>query len=127
MVAVFAVTQTVGYGVLYSFSVFLTTMARDLRTSTTVVTGALTASLLAGAAVAVPVGRWLDRRGGRGLMVCGSITATFLVLLWSQVRSVSELYAVWIGIGIASTAVLYGVASPSWSRSLRPTDGRRHY
>ena len=54
-------------------------IAADLHASPAAVTGALTASVLAGAAVAVPVGRWLDRHGGRALMTAGSVAATALV------------------------------------------------
>lgn len=111
MVGLLAVSQTVGYGVLfYSFSVFLTPMAASLRVSTTAVTGALTVSLLAGAAAALPVGRWLDRHGGRGLMTAGSVVATLLVVAWSRVDTVAELYLVWAGLGVASAAVLYEAA-----------------
>lgn len=38
-----------------------------LHTSTTAVTGAFTASILVGAVMAVPVGRWLDRHGAERL------------------------------------------------------------
>lgn len=111
LVAGLAVSQTVGYGVLYyAFSVFLTPTAHDLHTSVPVVTGALTCSLLAGAIAAVPVGRHLDRRGGRALMSAGSIAASVLVAAWSQVDCAWQLYAVWIGIGIAAAAVLYEAA-----------------
>ncbi|HEV2639523.1 MAG TPA: MFS transporter [Actinocrinis sp.] len=111
LVASLALTQTVGYGVLYySYSVFLAPMATDLRTSISVVTGALTVSLLAGAAVVVPVGRWLDGHGGRWLMTGGSLTATVFVLVWSRVTTVAELYAVWVVIGVASATVLYEAA-----------------
>lgn len=59
VVAALAVTQTIGYGVLYyAFAVLLHPMAGSLHASTATVTGALTASVLAGAAMAVPVGRW---------------------------------------------------------------------
>jgi hypothetical protein len=69
IVTAFAITQTVGYGVLYyAFAVLLQPIARSLHASTATVTGALTAPVLAGAAMAVPVGRWLDRHGGRALM-----------------------------------------------------------
>jgi MFS family permease len=106
-----AISQTVGYGVLfYAFSVFLVPTARDLHTSVPVVTGALTCSLLAAAVAAVPVGRYLDRHGGRLLMSTGSIAASVLVVGWSQVGAVWQLYAVWIGIGVASAAVLYEAA-----------------
>jgi len=82
-------------------------MATTLHASTTTVTGALTASVLAGAVMAVPVGRWLDRHGGRALMTLGSTLATGLVLAWSRIRTVTELYAVLIGIGLTAAMVLY--------------------
>jgi MFS family permease len=108
IVAAFAVTQTVGYGTLYyAFAVLLHPMAATLRTSTTAVTGAFTASVLAGAVMAVPVGRWLDRHGGRALMTTGSLVATGFVVAWSQVRTVAQLYAVLIGIGLSMAMVLY--------------------
>jgi len=108
IVAALAVTQTVGYGVLYyAFAVLLQPMATSLHASTTAVTGALTASVLAGAVMAVPVGRWLDRHGGRALMTTGSVAATVLVAAWSQVHTVAQLYAVLIGIGVCAAMVLY--------------------
>jgi len=108
MVAALAVTQTVGYGVLYyAFAVLLQPMAASLGASPAAVTGALTASILAGAACAVPVGRWLDRRGGRALMTAGSLAATGLVVAWSQVRTLAQLYAVLIGVGVTTAMVLY--------------------
>jgi MFS family permease len=111
VVAALAVTQTIGYGVLYyAFAVLLRPMAETLEASPVAVTGALTASVLSGAAVAVPVGRWLDRHGGRALMTTGSIAATALVIAWSQVRTVGQLDAVMIGIGLTMAMVLYDPA-----------------
>ncbi|WP_155368439.1 MFS transporter [Catellatospora vulcania] len=111
VVAALAVTQTIGYGVLYYvFSVFLTPMAADLRTSPAAVTGALTVSVLATAAAAVPIGRWLDRRGGRGMMTIGSVLGTGAVLAWSQVTDVRQLYAVFAVLGVASAMALYEAA-----------------
>jgi len=107
-VAALAITQTVGFGVLYySFAVFLAPLAADLHTSTTVVTGAATLAILVAAAAALPVGRWLDRRGGRGVMTAGSILGAAGVLAWSQVRTVAELYVVFAVIGLASAMALY--------------------
>ena len=108
IVAALAVTQTVGYGVLYyTFAVLLQPMAGALHASTATVTGALTASVLAGAAMAVPVGRWLDRHGGRALMTTGSCAATALVVAWSQVHGIVQLYLVQVGIGVTTAMVLY--------------------
>jgi MFS family permease len=111
IVAALAVTQTIGYGTLYySFAVLLQPMADSLHASTTVVTGALTAAILAGASIAIPVGRWLDRHGGRALMTVGSVLATALVVAWSRVDSAGQLYAVLVGIGLCTAMVLYDPA-----------------
>ncbi|MCZ7373262.1 MFS transporter [Micromonospora sp. WMMC250] len=108
IVAALAVTSTIGYGTLYyAYAVLLTPMAATLGTSTTAVTSALTASVLAGALAAIPVGRWLDHHGGRALMTTGSITATALLVAWSQVHTIGQLYGVMIGIGITGAMVLY--------------------
>ena len=111
MVGALAVTSTAGYGVLtYAFAVLLVPMQEALGADRTVVTGAQTVSLLAAALAAVPAGRWLDRWGGRALMVGCSLLATLLVLAWSQVTSVAALYAVSFGLGVASAGVLYEAA-----------------
>ncbi|GAA2887388.1 MFS transporter [Actinoplanes cyaneus] len=111
LVAALAITQTIGYGTLhYAFAVFLVPIAADLHVSTTAVTGTFTASVLTSAALAVPVGRRLDRHGGRALMICGSLLGTVLLVAWSQVDRLWQLYAVQVGIGIASSASLYEAA-----------------
>ncbi|MEU8664322.1 MFS transporter [Actinoplanes philippinensis] len=109
--ATLAVTQTIGYGALYyAFAVLLVPIAADLHTSTTAVTGALTASILTSAVLAVPIGRRLDRHGGRALMTVGSLLGTGLLLAWSQVDALWQLYTVQIGIGAAASASLYEAA-----------------
>jgi len=123
MVAALAVTSTVGYGVLvYAFAVLLVPMQEELGADRTAVTGAQTVSLLATALASVPAGRWLDRRGGRALMVGSSVFATLCVLAWSQVTSIPALYAVSFGLGIASAGVLYEAAFAvvvTWFRDQR--------
>ena len=111
IVAALAVTQTVGYGALhYSFAVLLTPLAEDLHTSVTAVTGAFTAATLAGAVAAVPVGRWLDRHGGRALMTAGSVAGAVLLATLSAVDSLPALYVVWTGIGFAAAMSCYEAA-----------------
>ncbi|OUC99996.1 MFS transporter [Streptosporangium minutum] len=108
IVAALAVTQTIGYGVLYyAFSVFLTPMARDLNASGAQIAAALTGSILIAALCAPLVGRRLDAHGGRNLMTAGSILGTGAVLAWSRVDSLPQLYAVFAAIGIACSMVLY--------------------
>jgi predicted MFS family arabinose efflux permease len=111
IVAALAITQTVGYGTLYyAFAVFLSPVAADLHTTTTAVTGTFTASVLTSALLAVPVGRWLDRHGGRALLTAGSLAGALLLVAWSRVGSLGELYAVQMGIGVAAAASLYEAA-----------------
>ncbi|MEW9547452.1 MFS transporter [Nonomuraea sp. NPDC050783] len=111
MVGALAITQTAGYGVLYyAFSVFIPPMSRDLDAGVAQLTGAITLSVLVSGMVAPAVGRWLDRRGARGLMTAGSLLGAAAVLAWSQVRSVAQLYLVCAVLGVASAAVLYEAA-----------------
>lgn len=108
VVAALAVTTTVSYGVLYyAFSALLEPMRHDLRISATAATGALTLASLVSAVLAVPVGRWLDARGGHAVMSIGSVIAAAAVLAWSQAHNAIQLYAVFVAIGIASAMVLY--------------------
>ncbi|MEU0486687.1 MFS transporter, partial [Streptosporangium sp. NPDC006013] len=128
IVAALAVTQTIGYGVLYyAFSVFLTPMAADLHAGGTQIAAALTGSILIAALCAPLVGRLLDARGGRGLMTAGSIIGTLAVLAWSRVENLPQLYAVFAAIGIACAMVLYESAFAvivSWFDG--PTPGPTH-
>lgn len=111
LVPVFAVTQTVGYGVLYyAFSVLLVPMAVDLHARTAQIAAALTISVLVAAAAAISVGRWLDRHGGRALMTTGSMLGAIAVVAWSQVESLAQLYAVFVLIGLACAMSLYEAA-----------------
>ncbi|MGC4939996.1 MFS transporter [Kribbella sp. DT2] len=108
MISALAATQTVGYGVLYyAFSVILGPMSRDLGISNTTAAGALTVAVLVSGLLSIPVGRWLDARGGHALMTVGSVLGATAVLCWSQVQTAGQLYAAFVAIGIASAMVLY--------------------
>jgi predicted MFS family arabinose efflux permease len=108
LVAALSITTTVGYGVLtYAFSALLGPMSGDLGISTTTAVGASTTAVLVSGFMSIPVGRWLDVRGGRGLMTAGSLLASLAVLGWSQVQNTFQLYGVFVAIGIASAMVLY--------------------
>jgi predicted MFS family arabinose efflux permease len=102
------VTETVSWGIVYyGFPVFLQAMERDLRASRVAVTGALSVALAVAALAALPVGRWIDRHGARGLMTLGSCLAAGLLLAWSRADSIGALYAVWAAMGIAMAMILY--------------------
>jgi hypothetical protein len=108
IVGVLAVTETVSWGVLYySFAVVQVPMRAELGMSPATVAGAWSLAVLVAGVAAVPVGRWLDRRGARGLMTAGSVLAVLMVVAWSRVQTVTGLYLVFAGIGLVSAAVLY--------------------
>lgn len=118
-----AFAQTISWGVLYySFAVLLLPMQRDLGASTGAVTGAFSLAVVVAGAAAVPVGRWVDRHGGRLLMSVGSAAGVLVVLAWSQVRSVGELYSVFALLGLVSAAVLY---EPAFAVAVRWFHRRR--
>jgi MFS family permease len=112
IVGVFAITQTIGYGTLYyAFAVLLHPVAADMHAAPATVTGALTTAIVIWAAAAVPVGRWLDRHGGRALMTVGAAAGALSLVAWSQVRTVGQLYIVFAGLGVAMAMALYEPAT----------------
>lgn len=111
LIAVFAVTQTLGYGVMIqAFGVLLVPIAADLGVSRTAVAAAATVSTLIGAIAAIPVGRMLDRHGGRLMMTLGSIAAVLAVVIWSQAHSLTQLYVAFALIGLALAMSTYEAA-----------------
>jgi len=108
VVATLCVTETVTWGIVYyGFPVFLRSMEQDLGASRVAVTGAFSVGLGVSALAALPVGRWIDRHGSRGLMTAGSCLATLLTFAWARVQSLPALYAVWFAMGVAMAATLY--------------------
>lgn len=106
-----AVTQSVGYGVLYyTFSVMITPMERELGWSRGEISGAFSLSLLLSGLVAIPVGRFVDTHGARGVMTVGSSFAVVLLFAWSLVTNLRVFYLIQAGLGLVMAAVLYEVA-----------------
>lgn len=111
LVIVFAVTQTLGYGAMIQcFTVLLVPMAHDLAASRPQIAAASAISTLVGALVAVPIGRLLDRRGGRLLMSTGSIVGTVAVVAWSQATTLTQLYLAFVLVGIGLAMSTYEAA-----------------
>jgi hypothetical protein len=108
IVATLALTETVSWGVLYyGFAVFLVPMEQEFGWSRAQLTGAFSLALLLSGFVAPLVGRWLDQRGPRLPMTFGSLAATLLLLAWSRITQLAAFYAVWAGLGLVMTLVLY--------------------
>ena len=108
IVVAVSITETVTWGVIYyGFPVFLRSMEQDLGASRVAITAAFSVGLGVAALAALPVGRWIDRHGGRGLMTVGSCLATALTFAWARVESLPALYAVWLLMGLAMATTLY--------------------
>ena len=107
----------------YGFPVFLASMESDLGASRTAITGAFTIGLAVAALAALPVGRWLDRRGPWALMTVGSCLGAVLMVAWSQVHGLLGLYVVWTLMGLVLAATLY---EPAFGAVVRwfPTQNR---
>lgn len=91
----------------YAFAVFQIPMRAELGFTTAETSGAFAIAVGVTGIAGVPAGRWLDGHGARGLMTAGAVGAVLVILAWSQVHTLPQLYAVFAGIGLVSAAVLY--------------------
>lgn len=125
IVITLAVTETISWGVVYyAYSVIITTLEAEFGWSRAEVTGAFSLALLVSGAMAVPVGFYLDRYSSRGLMTLGSIAATLLLLAFSRVETLLQLYLVWIALGAIMATILYEpsfVVVAKWFQKRRST------
>jgi MFS family permease len=75
--------QLVSWGAIYySFSLLLEPMETELGWTKADMTGALSLGLAMQAACAIPAGRWIDHRGGRGLMTSLFVCVAFWGAAW---------------------------------------------
>jgi MFS family permease len=108
MVWTMAVAQVISWGTLYyAFSLFVVPMQESLGWSRPLLNGALSLGLLGTGVVAFPVGVWIDRHGGRGIMTLGSLAGGLLLLAWAHVETPWVFYLIWVGIGASMAGVLY--------------------
>jgi MFS family permease len=108
MVWTMAVAQVISWGTMfYAFSLFVVPMHESLGWSRPLLNGALSLGLLSTGVVALPVGAWIDRHGGRGVMTLGSLMGGVLLLAWAQVETPWAFYLIWGFIGMTLAGVLY--------------------
>jgi predicted MFS family arabinose efflux permease len=125
VLATLSLTVTVSYGVLvYAYPVLLEPMERDLDLSRGQTSAALSLAFLVSAVVALPAGRWLDRRSPRRLMTTGSLLATGALIGWASVGSLWQLYADFAALGVAMALVLYDPAFAVIAKLFHPSPRR---
>lgn len=105
------VAQLISWGsVYYAFSLVISQLGQAAHADRTTVVGAFSVALLVSGLLSAPVGRWIDRHGGRGVMAAGSLAAALLLVALTHVGSTAQLYAVWVGLGTVMAANLYDPA-----------------
>lgn len=119
-----AIAQLVSWGAIYyGFSLFVVPMEHALGWSRTSTNAALSVGLLVSGLAAYQIGSWIDHGHGRAVMVAGSLLASAMLAIWSQAESLSTLFVVWAGLGIAMAAILYdpvfAVITRSYPHSFR--------
>jgi MFS family permease len=108
MVWALAVAQVISWGTLfYAFALMVNPMRDSLGWSPSVLNGALSLGLLCMGVAAIPVGAWIDRHGGRGVMALGSLAGGLALIAWAWVSAPWAFYLVWALVGISMSGVLY--------------------
>ncbi len=111
MVVALGVTQIIAWGSMYyAFSLMIVPLAEATGASGSVVVGAFSVALLIAGLASAPIGRLIDRSGGRRVMTAGSLLGGLLLITLPQVASTWQLYAVWALLGLAMAATLYDPA-----------------
>lgn len=106
-----ALTQTIGWGTLFiPFALMVQPMEAALGWSRAELNGAFTLGILLSGALAVPVGRWVDRNGGRLPLAWGAVLGSAMLAGWAMVEQLWAFYAIWFGIGVAHATALWAPA-----------------
>ncbi|MGE0423314.1 MAG: MFS transporter [Reyranellaceae bacterium] len=106
------ISQIVGWGSTFFVpSVMGRHIAEDLQMPAEVLFAGPTIMFTVGALLAPSVGRIVDRRGARNLMVGGSLLAALALALLSRVQGPLTYIAVWVLIGTAGVMMMGTISS----------------
>src|SRR6185312_14800340 len=117
VLVVLCVTEIVSWGVLYyAFPVLAPSIAADTGWSIAWVTAAFSTGLVVSALAGIPIGRWLDRSGPRGIMTVGSVLAVPAVVGVAVAPTLPWFFAAWTLAGVAMAGTLYPPAFAALTR-----------
>jgi len=104
-------TQTIAWASsTYLPAILAQPIARDLGLSASSIFGAFSVALIVMALAGPPVGRWIDRRGGRGMLAWSNVVlASGLVVLGFASNTVT-LFIAWCVLGVGMAMGLYDAA-----------------
>jgi predicted MFS family arabinose efflux permease len=105
------VAQIVSWGTLfYTIAVLGTAMRADTGVSDLWLFGSFTAGLFLSGIVSPPIGREIDARGGRRVLVAGSLLAALASCVLGFAQGPVTVLAGWLLAGVAMAACLYDPA-----------------
>ncbi len=119
------VTQIIAWGTtIYALGVLAKPIAADTGWRLDLVIAGITCGLLASGVVSTAVGRWIDRSGGRGVMVLGSALMVAAQVAVAVASNVEAYLGAWTILGIAMRMSLYDAAFAALVQ-VAPSQGRR--
>ncbi len=111
IVVALGITQIVSWGTLYyAIALLIDPLSAAVSATPATVVGAFSVALLVAGLLSSPMGALIDRHGGRAVMTFGSALCALLLMRLPYVHSVTELYLLWAGLGVAMAATLYDPA-----------------
>lgn len=99
--------------VYYAFSLTGPLIAQDLGMASETVTAGFTLALIVGAFVAEPVGRGLDRLGGRPMLAAGSVLAALALAATGAAQGPVSYFLASALLGFAAATALYDAIFPA--------------
>ncbi len=119
------ITQIIGWGTtVYALGVLAKPISSDTGWRPDLVIAGITVALLASGLVSTAIGRLIDARGGRSIMVIGSALIAGLQAGLAYAPDVSIYLAIWGLLGIAMRMCLYDAAFAALVQ-VAPAQGRR--
>jgi MFS family permease len=119
LISALGVGQLVAWGSFYYVFVTLADpMAAEFGWTKTQISGAVSIVLATTGLCSYTRGHWIDRYGGRLMMVSAAFGGAALLIAWSHISELWQLYAIAVGIGIVSAMTLYEAAFAVVARML---------
>jgi MFS family permease len=103
-----SLAQLISWGsIFYTFALLIGPIEQELGIGRAQSSVAFSLALLMEGLCAYAIGRWIDRGHERVVMTLGSLLAALCLGLHAFVDSLATFYGVWIGLGVAMSAILY--------------------
>lgn len=119
VVSALGVGQIVAWGSFYYVFVSVRApMSAEFGWTKAQIDGALSVVLAVTGLCSYARGRWIDRYGGRLMMITGAGAGAALLVAWSRISALWQLYAIAVGIGVVSAMLLYEAAFAVVARML---------